>query len=30
MLEDEAGEPGERLGTLERSVEFIPQAIGSH
>ena len=30
MLKDEAGEPGECLGALETSVEFILQAIGSH
>ena len=28
MLTDEAGEPGEGLGALQRSVEFILQAIG--
>ena len=30
MMKDEAGEPGECLGALETSVEFILQAIGSH
>ena len=29
MLRDEAGEPGEGLGALQRSVEFILQAVGS-
>ena len=30
MLKGEAGEPGEGLGALQRSIEFILQAIGSH